>query len=713
MNPTVGQIEWDARISTKRLKSDAREAEKIVESSGEKMSKSSDSIGNRVGSAMGTIAKRAALAFSVAGVAASAFALKSATDFEQTRIGIENMLGSADKAKDLLKDISDFAAKTPFEFPELAQATRQLLAFGFNARDAFKTMKQLGDVSAAVGAPIGDLAYLMGTLRTQGRAFTIDIRQFAQRGIPIYEYLAKVLKTNEKEITKMIEAGKIGFPQVQKAFAAMTAEGGKFHGSMAAQSKSLAGLLSTLKDNLGFVGRELIGINREGTVVAGSVFDRLRTAIGAFIPKLEAALPTIIKYGNAAFNAIIRFSGAVVKVAQNVGEYLAPKIKALVNSIGDLRRPLSNLITTYLAPMAQLIGRSLVFSIGVAIDAFNALARVLGPVTNWLVTNRNSVIAVALAFGSLAAALKIWDIVDRLRLAFAILQLQTIPSLIASFRTMAFTLTGPVGLAITGLALAVGFVAFQMMQSKSAADRLKEAQNQLKVSTDQLKTSQDNLKQSSLNLETATLAVERATRTYNVAVRQYGKNSLEAREASNQLKQAQMGLKRAQDDTKKATNELKAAETGWAKNSALVKAAEAKTKAINGLYNSLNRPLPNADSFKKNPTQIKDKGKTQLKSNVNDLFRADGGPVRAGSPYIVGEEGQELFVPRQSGTIIPNGAFDEVNTGQQQTVNVTLNLKGIMARSRADLRDVARDLISSINEELNAKGQPVIGGGAI
>ena len=80
-----------------------------------------------------------------------------------------------------LSQVSKFIAKTPFEFPELAQSVRQLVAFGFNAEDAVNTMKQLGDVSATVGAPINDLAYLMGTLKTQSRAFTIDIRQFAQK----------------------------------------------------------------------------------------------------------------------------------------------------------------------------------------------------------------------------------------------------------------------------------------------------------------------------------------------------------------------------------------------------------------------------------------------------------------------------------------------------------------------------------------------------
>lgn len=257
------------------------------------------------------IAMKATVALGTALSVAGGFAVKSAAEFQQTRIGLENMLGSADKARSLLADISKFAAETPFEFPELAQATRQLVAFGFSAEDAFKTMKQLGDVSAAVGAPINDLAYLMGTLRTQGRAFTIDIRQFAQRGIPIYEYLAKVLKTNEKAIVGMIEAGQIGFPEVQKAFAAMTAEGGKFHNTMSKQSQSLAGLWSTLKDVIGQSAREIIGINQQGDIREGSIFARLSQALTGLITLINAHQEQIVAFFQGLINRAIDFGKAV------------------------------------------------------------------------------------------------------------------------------------------------------------------------------------------------------------------------------------------------------------------------------------------------------------------------------------------------------------------------------------------------------------------
>jgi len=295
-------------------------------------------------------------------------AVKQAASFEQTRIGLENMLGSADKARKLLSDISKFAAETPFEFPELAEATKQLVAFGFGAEDAFSTMKQLGDVSAAVGAPINDLAYLMGTLRTQGRAFTIDIRQFAQRGIPIYEYLAKVLKVNENELSKMIEAGKVGFPEVQKAFSLMTAEGGKFHGTMAKQSKSLNGLVSTMKDNFGQLLRNMVGITNEGDVIAGSVFDRLRNSVSQTIN----AMPLMVAKFQEFIGIIAGYGKGALENLKLALDFLKPSLDALWNVIQTQLMPsLVKLWNEVIKPLAPAIGVVLVGAIYLIVNALN------------------------------------------------------------------------------------------------------------------------------------------------------------------------------------------------------------------------------------------------------------------------------------------------------------------------------------------------------
>lgn len=253
-------------------------------------------------------------AFSLLG----ASAVKGAADFEQIKIAMTTMTGSADKAGQVLEEVSKFAAATPFEFPELATTVKQLMAFGFNTEDAIGMMKRLGDVSAGLGVPIGDLAYLMGTMKAQGRAFTVDINQFANRGLPIYEELAKVLKVNVGEVRNLVEDGKVGFPEVSKAIENMTNEGGKFYGMMAAQSTSLTGLFSTMKDNLGFLLREIVGIDTKGNVREGSIFDTLRKSAAEFIAWTDAHKEEIVAKVQGIINGIVQATSAVFITIQNI-----------------------------------------------------------------------------------------------------------------------------------------------------------------------------------------------------------------------------------------------------------------------------------------------------------------------------------------------------------------------------------------------------------
>ncbi|MBA4852084.1 tape measure protein [Emticicia sp. BO119] len=197
-----------------------------------------------------------------------AFASKIVTvrgEFQQLEIAFTTMLKSKSKADALMGQIVDFAGKTPFNLSEVATGAKQLLAYGSSAEKVIGEIKRLGDIAAGVSAPLGDLIYLYGTLRTQGRAYAVDIRQFAGRGIPIYEELAKVLKINTAEVNNFVEAGKVGFKEVEQAFANMTGAGGIFEGLTEKQSKSLTGLISNFKDALDRMFNDL-GKSQEGTL---------------------------------------------------------------------------------------------------------------------------------------------------------------------------------------------------------------------------------------------------------------------------------------------------------------------------------------------------------------------------------------------------------------------------------------------------------------
>lgn len=168
--------------------------------------------------------------------------------FQQLEIAFTTMLKSGTQAKGLMDRLIDTAAKTPFDLSGIASSAKQMLAYGSTVDNVVDELVMLGNVASGVGAPLQDIAYLYGTLRTQGRAFTVDIRQFAGRGIPIYEELAKVLGVTKDEVSSLVTEGKVGFAEVEKAFQNMTGKAGTYYNLMQEQSKSLTGMISNMGD---------------------------------------------------------------------------------------------------------------------------------------------------------------------------------------------------------------------------------------------------------------------------------------------------------------------------------------------------------------------------------------------------------------------------------------------------------------------------------
>lgn len=168
--------------------------------------------------------------------------------FQQLEIAFGTMLKSKEKADKLMSELVDIAAKTPFDLQGVASSAKQMLAYGSSVENVGKELVMLGNVAAGVGAQLGDIAYLYGTLRTQGRAYAVDIRQFAGRGIPIYEELAKVMGVTKDAVSDLVTQGKVGFKEVEQAFQNMTKEGGMYFNLMEEQSKSLTGQISNLGD---------------------------------------------------------------------------------------------------------------------------------------------------------------------------------------------------------------------------------------------------------------------------------------------------------------------------------------------------------------------------------------------------------------------------------------------------------------------------------
>lgn len=190
------------------------------------------------------------------------------SQFQQLEISFNTMLGSADKSKQLMDELIQTAAHTPFDLSSVTSGAKQLLAYGTEAKDVNKTLVQLGDIASGLNIPLGELVYLYGTTVSQGRMFTMDLRQFMGRGVPLAEELGKILHQNTTEVQESVSKGKVTSDIFKEAIANMTQAGGRFGGLMEQQSKTLEGQWSNIGDSIQQAFNE-IGKKSEGVFSSG------------------------------------------------------------------------------------------------------------------------------------------------------------------------------------------------------------------------------------------------------------------------------------------------------------------------------------------------------------------------------------------------------------------------------------------------------------
>lgn len=203
------------------------------------------------------------MAFSMKGLVSEVANVRG--QFQQLEVAFNTMLGSADKADALMAQLVRTAAITPFDLEGVAQGAKQLLAYGMEAENVNETLTRLGDIAAGLSMPLNDLVYLYGTTMAQGRLYTQDLNQFTGRGIPMIEELAKVFGVAESKVKDLVEAGKVGFPEVQKVIENLTGEGSRFGGLMEEQSKTISGQISNIEDAISTMFNDL-GKQSEGVI---------------------------------------------------------------------------------------------------------------------------------------------------------------------------------------------------------------------------------------------------------------------------------------------------------------------------------------------------------------------------------------------------------------------------------------------------------------
>jgi tape measure domain-containing protein len=236
--------------SREQIRAINKELEKTV-----KLREKLENLGTSQPSPFANLVKSATLfALVISAVNASLNALRKGIDLglevEKIQTSFRVLTGSLKEAEKLLKSITEYAALTPFSFPEVAKTAKSLLAYGVENEKVMGTLKRLGDIAAISGNELSQLALIFGQVKAAGRLTTQEMNQFSQAGVPILEALREETGLTNIEIRKLAEKGLISFSVLENALVRLTDPAGRFFLGTAEQAKTLGGRLAQLGDEI-------------------------------------------------------------------------------------------------------------------------------------------------------------------------------------------------------------------------------------------------------------------------------------------------------------------------------------------------------------------------------------------------------------------------------------------------------------------------------
>lgn len=328
-------IKFDTIVETAKVVSGFRDIQNAVHQTAERVEKDGKSIDDIISNIQNS------MNIAIGGWSIGKFVnqmMQVRGQFQQTEMAFKTMLQSEEKADALMKQLIRTAAVTPFGVEDVTEGAKQLLAFNVAAEDVNKTLIGLGDVAAGMGLNLKDLVMLYGTTIAKGKMDTMDLYQFLNRGIPIADEIAKVMGldvTNAiKEVQKQIKAGKVTSDIFIQAMQSMTAEGSKFGGLMEAQSKTITGQISNIKDAIEQMFNDL-GKSQEGVINTG--LGVVSTLVENWETVGKAVMVAVTAYG--AYKAVVITLAAIEKarIALNTAVRFIELAKAVSNATQAMR----------------------------------------------------------------------------------------------------------------------------------------------------------------------------------------------------------------------------------------------------------------------------------------------------------------------------------------------------------------------------------------
>lgn len=635
-------------------------------------------------------------------VAGAAVGIKTAAAMETAKIGFTTMLGSAKRARSFLGELERFAAKTPFEFPELQTAASSLVSAGIESSKVIPIMTTLGDVTAGMGTGSEGIKRATNALQQMNAAQRIsaeDLNQLRDAGIPVYDLLASALGKSKEEVVALKDEGKLGKDALDAMMGALQSGKGleRFNGLMEAQSKSLSGRWSTFTDTvtmgLAKAVKPALPLVKDLLVLATDLAERA-------MPRIESGLRTGVKAVRRFVDGFKGGGGVEGALATLSAPGLPTSAGAIADSLGNVGEAIADIdwgavkdgLGEGFADTISVTG----FAVGVLADHLPELAKYLPMIVAGFAAWK-----VAQAAGNLAAVAAIPLTIAQTASNFALagaMRAQTAATATATTTQKGLNTAmrlNPIGMVVTAIALLVG--GFILLYNKSDTFRgLVDGlwNNVLKpfgswlgavllkglgdLGAGLLRMGAFGVKAFGFLLRAAFMAFDGI-----LSAAEHGLGWVPG--LGDKIKGARAAFDRFGDATIAKLDRVEGKLRDAANAADRLGEDRSATVSVTTVYDTRNLTK-------------------ERQGGVPGLAR--GGTVQAGRPYIVGEKRPELFVPRVHGKIVPRvpdspaeladldpGAFDGTPVGRYR------DLPPIHVHLELDGRELTTAVVGGISDE--------------
>jgi tape measure domain-containing protein len=280
-------------------------------------------------------------------VAMAGASLKFSNEIDRNRQQLTLFTKNVEATNAIIADLKTTADATSLGLPGLLEATKTLAAYGVSAKNAGTATKLLGDLALGDNEKLQRFAVNLGQISSIGRAYTVDLKQFAMAGIPIFEALAKVMGTSTGEVLRLAEQGKVTYPIVIKAINELTKEGASFFNGAERGGtnldRSLAQLQGSFESLQVVIGNAVGPTAVSGVKILKDALDGVLLIVKNLSNEFEYFSGLIGKtdFGHAIVNEL-KFAAKYLEQNPDLMMALNPGTKVL-GPVGDLLGPLAKL----------------------------------------------------------------------------------------------------------------------------------------------------------------------------------------------------------------------------------------------------------------------------------------------------------------------------------------------------------------------------------